>query len=77
VTTALEPLRRAARVITTTVSADLVRVSTPERVLGHVRSEQGGFVALRGGDPRAADVVGRYPSQGLALEALRQRRRSL
>lgn len=76
-TTALEPLRRAARLITTTVSSDLVRVSTPERVLGHVRSEQGGFVALRGGDPRAADVVGRYPSQGLALEALRQRRRSL
>jgi hypothetical protein len=75
VITALEPLRRSARVVTKVVSADLVRVSTPDRVLGHVRTEPGGFTALRGPDVRAADVLGRYPSQGMALEALRQRRR--
>ena len=73
--TTLEPLRRNARVVTKVVSADLVRVSTPDRVLGHVRTEPGGFTARRGADVRTAEVVGRYPSQGLALEALRQRRR--
>ena len=73
--TTLEPLRRNARVVTKVVAADLVRVSTPDRVLGHVRTEPGGFTALRGADVRTAEVVGRYPSQGLALEALRQRRR--
>jgi len=46
-------------------------------VLGHVRAEQGTFVALRGADPRWGEVVGRYPSEGLALEALRQRKRSI
>ncbi len=70
-------LRRMARVITRSVSSDLVQVSTPDRVLGHVRAEQGAFVALRGADPRWGEVVGRYPSEGLALEALRQRKRSI
>lgn len=75
--TALEPLRRNARVITKALSADLVQVSTPDRVLGHVRAERGSYLALRGRDPRSAEVVGSYPTEGLALEALRQRRRSL
>lgn len=70
-------LRRMARVITRTVAADLVQVSTPDRVIGHVRAEHGRYVAVRGADPRWGDVIGRYPTEGLALEALRQRKRSI
>lgn len=76
-TAALEPLRRNARLVTRALSADLVQVSTPDGVLGHVRSEHGAHLALRGHDPRSAVVIGSYPTVGLALEALRQRGRSL
>lgn len=76
-TTRLEPLRRSARIVTRSVAPDLVQVSTPDRVLGYVRADHDRFVALRGADPRWADELGRYVSQGLALEALRIRKRSV
>jgi hypothetical protein len=67
-TTSIEPLRRSARIVTRSVAPDLVQVSAPDRDT---------FVALRGADPRWAVEVGRYVSQGLALEALRLRKRSV
>jgi hypothetical protein len=73
----IEPLRRSVRILTRDVAPGLVQVSTPDRVLGFVRDDGGRFTALRGTDPRVADEVGRYPSRGLALEALRLRKRSL
>ncbi|MBD8727336.1 hypothetical protein [Frigoribacterium sp. CFBP 13707] len=76
-TTSIEPLRRSARILTRSVAPDLVQVSTPDRVLGFVRSDRDSYVALRGTDPRWADELGRYISQGLALEALRLRKRSV
>ncbi|WP_423918280.1 hypothetical protein ACPEEZ_10100 [Frigoribacterium sp. 2-23] len=76
-TTRIEPLRRNARIITRAVSADLVQVATPERVIGFVRAEHDSFVAIKGANPHWGEVVGRYATQGMALEALRQRKRSI
>jgi hypothetical protein len=76
-TTSIEPLRRSARIVTRSVAPDLVQVSAPDRVIGFVRTDRDTFVALRGADPRWAVEVGRYVSQGLALEALRLRKRSV
>jgi len=76
-TIALEPLRRSARITTRVVSAGLVQVSTPDRVLGHVRDEGGVHVAIKGPNPAWGDEVGRYATQGMALEALRLRKRSV
>jgi hypothetical protein len=76
-TIALEPLRRGARLSTRTVSPGLVQVSMPDRVLGHVRDEGGVHVAIKGPDVAWGDEVGRYATQGMALEALRLRKRSV
>jgi hypothetical protein len=76
-TIALEPLRRSARISTRVVSGGLVQVSTPDRVLGHVRAEGGVHVALKGANPAWAEEVGRYATQGTAIEALRLRKRSV
>ncbi|NIJ04111.1 hypothetical protein [Frigoribacterium faeni] len=76
-TIALEPLRRSTRITTRVVSAGLVQVSTPDRVLGHVRDEGGVHVAIKGPNPAWGDEVGRYATQGMALEALRLRKRSV
>jgi hypothetical protein len=76
-TIAVEPLRRSAQLSTRIVSGGLVQVSTPDRVLGHVRDEGGVHVALKGPNPAWAEEVGRYATLGMALEALRLRKRSV
>ncbi|MBD8702430.1 hypothetical protein SOM11_00245 [Frigoribacterium sp. CFBP9039] len=75
--TSIDAVRRNARVSTRSIAADLVQVSTPDRVLGHIRVENGSHVALRGANPHWGDEVGRYATQGMALEALRLRKRSV
>ncbi|PZE76080.1 hypothetical protein [Curtobacterium sp. MCBD17_019] len=70
----LDELRRNARVSTRRIRADFVEVHTPTRVLGYVKGQRKSFVALRGDDPAWADEIGRYPSESLAVEALRMRR---
>jgi len=76
-TVSIETIRRNAQVSTRSVSGDLVQVSTPDRVLGHIRLENGSYVALKGANPHWGDEVGRYATQGMAVEALRQRKRSV
>jgi len=70
----LDELRRNARVATRRIRADFVEVHTPTKVLGYVRGQRRAFVALRGDDPAWAEEIGRYPSESLAVEALRMRR---
>jgi hypothetical protein len=70
----LDELRRGARVSTRRIRSDFIEVHTPTRVLGYVRGQRRSFVALRGGDPAWAQEIGRYPSEALAVEALRMRR---
>ncbi|PZF56822.1 MULTISPECIES: hypothetical protein [unclassified Curtobacterium] len=70
----LDELRRNARVSTRRIRADFVEVHTPTRVLGYVKGQRKSFVALRGDDPAWAEEIGRYPSESLAVEALRMRR---
>lgn len=70
----LDELRKNAMVSSRRIRADFVEVHTPARVLGYVSKQRHGFVALRGDDPAWAQEVGRYPSESLAVEALRMRR---
>jgi hypothetical protein len=70
----LDELRRNARVSSRRIRTDFVEVYTPGRVLGYVSKQRRGYVALRGDDPAWAQEVGRYPSESLAVEALRMRR---
>jgi hypothetical protein len=70
----LDELRKNAMVSSRRIRADFVEVHTPVRVLGYVSKQRHGFVALRGDDPAWAQEVGRYPSESLAVEALRMRR---
>lgn len=68
---------RAAQISTHLISPDLTRVQTRDGVVGFIRAEHDGFAALRGLDVKTASRVGRYRTHGLALEAVRLRRRSI
>lgn len=70
----LDELRRNARVSTRRIRTDFVEVHTPTRVLGYVRGTRRSFIALRGDDPAWSEEIGRYPTEALAVEALRMRR---
>lgn len=70
----LDELRRSTRVSTRQIRVDFIEVHTPAKVLGYVRKHRKDFIALRGDDPAWADEIGRYPSESLAVEALRMRR---
>lgn len=70
----LDELRRSTRVSTWQIRLDFIEVHTPTKVLGYVRRQRKQFIALRGDDPAWADEIGRYPSESLAVEALRMRR---
>ncbi len=70
----LDTLRRNAQVTTRHIRTDFVEVASATAVLGYVCKQRKEFVALRGDDPAWAHEVGRYPSESLAVEALRMRR---
>ena len=70
----LDTLRRSAQVSTRHIRTDFVEVATATAVLGYVCRQHGDSVALRGDDPAWAEEIGRYPSESLAVEALRMRR---
>jgi hypothetical protein len=70
----LDSLRKSAKVSTRRIRADFVEVATGSRVLGYVSGHRKEFSALKGDDPAWAVEVGRYPSESLAIEALRMRR---
>jgi hypothetical protein len=70
----LDELRRNATVSSRHIRNGFVEVYTPVRVLGYVTRQRKVFVALRGDDPAWAREIGRYPSESLAVEALRMRR---
>jgi hypothetical protein len=70
----LDALRRSAQVSTRRIRTDFVEVATATAVLGYVCKQRGDYVALRGDDPAWAHEIGRYPSESLAVEALRMRR---
>ncbi|WP_345372215.1 hypothetical protein [Frondihabitans cladoniiphilus] len=72
-----EVLRHNAEVVTSILSDVLTRVSTPGHVLGFIQTDGDEFVALKGNHVTSAEVVGRYSTYGLALEAVRLRKRSL
>jgi hypothetical protein len=72
--TLLDELRRNATVSTRHIRADFTEVHTPAKVLGYVVKHRKQFAALRGDDPAWAHEIGRYPSESLAVEALRMRR---
>jgi hypothetical protein len=59
------------------VTDNLTQVSSADRVLGFVRNQWNGYAALRGTHVASAHEIGCYPTHGLALEALRQRPRSI
>jgi hypothetical protein len=48
-----------------------------DRVLGFIRTQWNGYAALRGTHLASAREVGCYATRGLALEALRQRPRTI
>lgn len=73
----IESLRRPAEITTRALTDHLTQVSTSERVLGFVRTQWNGYAALRGTHLASAHEIGCYPTRGLALEALRQRKRSI
>lgn len=73
----IEPFRRTAEISTKSLTDNLIQVSTPDRVLGFVRTQWNGYAALRGTHLASAHEIGCYASRGLALEALRQRKRSI
>ncbi|WP_156364283.1 hypothetical protein [Curtobacterium sp. Leaf261] len=70
----LDELRRSTRVSTRQIRLDFTEVHTPAKVLGYVRRQRKQFIALRGDDPAWAEEIGQYPSESLAVEALRMRR---
>ncbi len=70
----LDTLRRSTQVSTRHIRTDFVEVATATAVLGYVCRQQSDYVALRGDDPAWAQEIGRYPSESLAVEALRMRR---
>jgi len=70
----LDALRRSAQVSTRHIRTDFVEVATATAVLGYVCRQHSDYVALRGDDPAWAQEIGRYPSESLAVEALRMRR---
>ena len=72
-----EDLRRNAEVSIKILSDDLTRVSVPGHVLGFIQSDDGVFIALKGDHVNSSEEVGRYSTHGLALEAVRLRKRSL
>jgi hypothetical protein len=72
-----EPLRRSAEVSTKTLTDNLTLVSNADGVLGYIRTQWNGYAALRGAHLASAQEVGCYATRGLALEALRQRPRTI
>jgi hypothetical protein len=70
----LDTLRRSAQVTTRHIRTDFVEVATGNAVLGYVSKHRKQYVALRGDDPAWAREIGQYPSESLAVEALRMRR---
>lgn len=70
----LDTLRRNAAVTTRHIRNDFAEVATGTAVLGYVVRQRKDFLALRGDDPAWAQEIGRYPSESLAVEALRMRR---
>jgi hypothetical protein len=70
----LDTLRRNAQVTTRHIRKDFAEVATGNAVLGYVAKQRKDFIALRGDDPAWAQEIGRYPSESLAVEALRMRR---
>jgi hypothetical protein len=70
----LDTLRRNAQVTTRHIRKDFAEVVTGTAVLGYVVRQRKDFVALRGDDPAWAQEIGRYPTESLAVEALRMRR---
>jgi hypothetical protein len=70
----LDTLRRNAKVSIRHIRADFAEVATGTAVLGYVCRQRKDFLALRGDDPAWAQEIGRYPSESLAVEALRMRR---
>ncbi|BDZ51248.1 hypothetical protein GCM10025867_34890 [Frondihabitans sucicola] len=72
-----EPLRRTAEITTRALTDNLTQVSNADRVLGFVRTQWNGYAALRGTHLASAQEVGCYATHGLALEALRQRPRTI
>ncbi|AMM21315.1 hypothetical protein AX769_15745 [Frondihabitans sp. PAMC 28766] len=71
------PLRRTRDISTKPLSDSLTQVATPGEVLGFVRVQWNGYAALRGAHLATAVEVGCYASHGMALEALRQRPRTI
>jgi hypothetical protein len=69
--------RRPIEVSTRPLTDSLTQVSIPGSVLGYVRTQWNGYAALRGTHLASAQEVGCYPTRGLALEALRQRPRTI
>ena len=72
-----EPLRRTAELSTKAISPDLTQVATAGTVLGFVRAQWNGYAALRGTHLASTIEIGCYATHGLALEALRQRPRTI
>ena len=70
----LDALRRGAAVSVRHIRKDFTEVATATTVLGYVVRQRKDFLALRGDDPAWAQEIGRYPSESLAVEALRMRR---
>jgi hypothetical protein len=70
----LDALRRNAKVSIRHIRKDFAEVTTSRTVLGYVVRQRKEFLALRGDDPAWAQEIGRYPSESLAIEALRMRR---
>ncbi|GAA4265274.1 hypothetical protein GCM10022256_08860 [Frondihabitans peucedani] len=72
-----EPLRRPVEISTRALTDSLTQVQNGPTVLGFIRTQWNGYAALRGTHLSAAREVGCYATHGLALEALRQRPRSI
>jgi hypothetical protein len=70
----LDALRRNAKVSIRHIRKDFAEVTTGTTVLGYVVRQRKEYLALRGDDPAWAQEIGRYPSEPLAVEALRMRR---
>jgi len=70
-------VKRRVEISTTHLTDTLTQVSTPGEVLGFIRVEWNGYAALRGAHLASAQLVGCYASRGLALEALRQKPRTI
>jgi hypothetical protein len=72
-----EPLRRPVEISTRALTDSLTQVHNRGTVLGFIRTQWNGYAALRGSHVAGAQLVGCYTTHGLALEALRQRPRTI